>query len=635
MSLVFEAGDRPQISAKALCDGLERIYKSDSWTVQMLTDTPGFLLGMAKPPYYPLSVYETDTLFICMEGRIYGQSEDVTRRTLIELAETVAADWEGCKNILRPWVLETDGQFIVIIRHKPSGRVILFNDLLGQLGLYYNTSAGRAVFSRDLRFVCEVAACDEFDRQAMWQFMLFLYCLEYRTLVKDVFRLPAAGIVMMDKDGEIRKDTLYTFNFQHREHAGKSLDANAERLADLFTAACQRRAASANGTMVLLLSGGLDSRLIAGALSSAGIPFETTSYLDWGGRARVDADIAGEVAQTLGVKHRLYELSAGNGATVLEVLKIKHGQVNLGIPHAMQYYRRLYDSYQGRLTGWGGSGGDLAVADQRPPYKMRTLNSFVSYLLRFNQLFPAGRIAEMMRIDEKEIFLTMKRIVSAFPERSLDQKYTHYIICERGFARFLEGDERMRFLFDVMAPFWSPDVFFYAMNCPDEQKHASMLRARMLEKLDGRLAEIPRVMYERRVPLVTPEQCRKSLSERMRQWPNPVRFAVKTLRGRAQVPQRETGRAPAKAIIDCLRAQSRNCATIGEYFSIKGVNSLLDDLPNCGREAVAGLLTVFSTMEFLSEKRSTLEDYADAVVDAWVCDIRATSTAKMDPGEVK
>lgn len=613
-------GDQQQVSAQSLRRSLERTYRAEEQSVRVLMDTPHCILGAAIPEYYPLRIFENDTLFVCLEGRIYGLSDNAVDRQLMQLGQRVTSHRDEFKNELRQWLLNTDGQFICVIAHKGSGRTVLFNDVFGRLPLYYHLSERRGVFSRDLSLVSETTGRSEFDRQSIWQYLLLLYCLEYRTLLKDVFRLPAASLVMIDTAaGAIQKEAVYTFDFQQKQNELTSLEANAEQLADLLTEACRTRT-DADRTTVLSLSGGLDSRALAGALKRAGRPFETASWLDAGRRAKTDVEVAGEVAEALGVERWLCEPAPATGADVLELLRIKTGQVFLGIPHALQYFRNLNGRYGGRLIYFSGNGGDKVMPDLRPARKLRSLNQLVAHLLKSNQVFPLKMVSQLTGTDEEEILSELKTLLSSFPERSLQQKYVHFIICQRGFMRFLEGDERQRFFFEIAAPFWSPGFFFYAMNCPDEQKHGNRLYARMLQNLNCSLAGIDRAIEGRRVDIIVPDPAATPLADRLRRLPNPIRFARRTLRGHGSITQtvKPAGHVHSASVLDCLRNQSRRCAVIGEYFLLDKVNALLDDPSSCKRDAVSAILTVFSTMEWLTDKRSTLEDYHDTVMDPFM-----------------
>jgi asparagine synthase (glutamine-hydrolysing) len=75
----------------------------------------------------------------------------------------------------------------------------------------------------------------------------------------------------------------------------------ADRFHDALLEACQRHLAPSRST-ALLLSGGLDSRLLAGALREAGLPFEAITF---GAPTDTEQRFARRVAAQLGVPHRV------------------------------------------------------------------------------------------------------------------------------------------------------------------------------------------------------------------------------------------------------------------------------------------------------------------------------------------
>ena len=97
-------------------------------------------IGSSVYPGYPLESKETDDVFVCLEGRIYGHDPAATLDELLGVAVT---DVDGISAGLRSLAREWDGDFIALIYAKQSQRLWIATDPMGRLPLY-TRAAGRA-----------------------------------------------------------------------------------------------------------------------------------------------------------------------------------------------------------------------------------------------------------------------------------------------------------------------------------------------------------------------------------------------------------------------------------------------------------------------------------------------------------
>jgi asparagine synthase (glutamine-hydrolysing) len=121
------------------------------------------------------------------------------------------------------------------------------------------------------------------------------------TVLRGVRRLPPGSVLELSADGRVVERTGYVMPVTDELHDVAPLRVLADRFHVALLEACQRHLARSRST-ALLLSGGLDSRLLAGALREAGLPFEAISF---GAPTDTEQRFAGRVAAHLGVPHRL------------------------------------------------------------------------------------------------------------------------------------------------------------------------------------------------------------------------------------------------------------------------------------------------------------------------------------------
>ena len=122
-----------------------------------------------------------------------------------------------------------------------------------------------------------------FNLPLHFQYLLFAFSLGSRTLIENVRRVKRASLFYWAPGSrEVIVGTLHEMNYDFEEHAGRSLGSNIGNLIELLGSACRDRANY--GDMeenVVSLSGGLDSRAVAGGLKRSGIPFQAITYMDY------------------------------------------------------------------------------------------------------------------------------------------------------------------------------------------------------------------------------------------------------------------------------------------------------------------------------------------------------------------
>jgi len=73
----------------------------------------------------------------------------------------LAAD--GDDEFLTEWLLETDGEFLLVAADKETDRLGLLNDPLARLPTYYFHDGETFLFSRELRYLINEAPIEGFD----------------------------------------------------------------------------------------------------------------------------------------------------------------------------------------------------------------------------------------------------------------------------------------------------------------------------------------------------------------------------------------------------------------------------------------------------------------------------------------
>jgi asparagine synthase (glutamine-hydrolysing) len=129
------------------------------------------------------------------------------------------------------------------------------------------------------------------------------------TIQRGVRRLGPGFVLRTEPGGPPFEEAQYRYPLTGRHHDVPASEA-AGRLHDALRSAVRRQALPTVGN-ILLLSGGLDSRLLAGVLVLENIPVEAVTR---GITSDIEYQCARRVAASLGLPHRLAQPETGNYA---------------------------------------------------------------------------------------------------------------------------------------------------------------------------------------------------------------------------------------------------------------------------------------------------------------------------------
>ncbi|NIM19925.1 MAG: hypothetical protein GTO51_06725 [Candidatus Latescibacteria bacterium] len=251
------------------------------------------------------------------------------------------------------------GVFNILIYDARLGNIVLINDRLGMNPLYYYEGKD-FVFSYNVESILQVEDIKkEADSTGLAELLTIGYPLGNRTLIERIKRLPAASVLtcnISSRAVQIRK--YYADKPTRRSSRKASVRDCVEEASATFEQACRRLYLPAK-QYCLMLSGGCDSRLIAGAWPSS----ENMFSYSWGEKGSLEVKIAKRVAEIQGIGHHSLELS---GDVVAKALHETFREVgNLRYPNRLISAKEMKDlgaeiSVDGLLGGniLGGLGID-------------------------------------------------------------------------------------------------------------------------------------------------------------------------------------------------------------------------------------------------------------------------------------
>lgn len=202
-------------------------------------------------------------------------------------------------------LVELDGVFALACYHPRKRELILANDRLGFRPLYYMETKDWFAYAGEVKAL--LAICDRLpgiDEISLRQFFGFGHMLGERTWWQGIELLPPASVWRITADSKHCRQywTFADIHYEPRDEAEVR-----EEFGRLWSQAVRQRLKP--GFMPLLLSGGLDSRLLLAELRSQGAEVVAITF---GSPDCTDMNIARQVAQIASVPHRPLEMSSEN-----------------------------------------------------------------------------------------------------------------------------------------------------------------------------------------------------------------------------------------------------------------------------------------------------------------------------------
>lgn len=227
---------------------------------------------------------------VYVKGYLSDENEALyTDAELIEYYKTFKTTEEfidKCKN--------ANGNFVVIVAKDE--KVYIAADVTRTFPIFYAVSEGRIVISDDAYYLRDVLKL-EADITSTNEFLYTSYVTGSSTLLEGLKQI-VAGEVLVFEDGRVERISYFNYCVNSDEILK---NATVEQHNGLFRKAMQRIVDSVKGkTIVLPLSGGYDSRLIAVLLKE--LNYKNVICFTYGNIDNVEVQISKQVANTLGYK---------------------------------------------------------------------------------------------------------------------------------------------------------------------------------------------------------------------------------------------------------------------------------------------------------------------------------------------
>ncbi|HYD60717.1 MAG TPA: asparagine synthetase B family protein [Noviherbaspirillum sp.] len=241
---------------------------------------------------------------LSVRGHVYSvEGMPLATEQLAGCPVACVTDLHACSDAMR----RIEGFFALV--RVMEGRVIAAVDHLRSIPLFYGVANGSAYVSDDAEWVRNAVGNKEMDPLARDEFKLTGYVTGSQTLYPDVKELQAGELLLVDTtQGRPVVATARYFQYDHFPSVQADEGLLREKLDERLHAAVHRLAAWAGGRQIVIpLSGGYDSRLVATLLCRIGYP--NMLAFTYGVPGNKEAEYSRQVAQALGLKWHFVEYS--------------------------------------------------------------------------------------------------------------------------------------------------------------------------------------------------------------------------------------------------------------------------------------------------------------------------------------
>ena len=489
-------------------EGLARVlrvegvaYQERSWhddrfgAVNLLNESSGEL--------HQPAVSEDGNRVLFLDGEIYNLDE--LRRDLVgpshehasgSAAGTCLALFERCGDA---FAKRLNGQFNVVLYDKRARRVTIFNDRLAYRPLYYSHENGILLFALEKKAIFAARRrSPEFDPMGVLEFFAFGHNLEDRTVFQGIYAIPQGAVLHIDSNG-VR--TRQYWRPAYSRSGPTQLTESAEELGQRL---CRATAVRADGPRRcgIFLSGGLDSRAVAGALAT--VRTDVTAFT-FGGEDSAEVRYAREIADRLGFQHRRLSYQ---GVSHNEALPRIVWRTECAIPFnqtlSTEQHRYIHPDVQVMFNGHFGdalTGGHILPQQ----FLARGPDSLAAHILAkrtLMQLPGLRQVFDRRFLDEAypEMFDAVRRTLRSFEETRKPLLYNLWDMTVRQRRFTFSSPAVDRYLFEQITPFVDNEVVDWALRLPLRFLAGQRAYKRMIVQTFPTIADVPWTRTGRPIP---------------------------------------------------------------------------------------------------------------------------------------
>lgn len=300
---VYRVNASDESSERTFREALGSMLHTQDARSRVCLQADGLLIGAVfrENGVRTLDTYESDNWFMGIYGEIREEGSD-RPLTAKMLAERVQTQGVGAFDTFY-------GSYQVVGVNRNHGKLVVQNDRQGSLPLFYHVDGSVFSFAPEAKGVLKTANVNpELSVTSAASFLREGFPLTGDSMFAGISRLKPGHRIVLDMQSlKIDVQPYWRLSFDGAQD--DSLRTNAKRLYDLIVRAHEKSTGDSPENFGLFLTGGIDSRGMAGALNAIGRLPKTS--LTWCGKTRIsnsDPDVAAKIAGYYGFPHLIVSM---------------------------------------------------------------------------------------------------------------------------------------------------------------------------------------------------------------------------------------------------------------------------------------------------------------------------------------
>ncbi len=516
-----------------------------------------------------MSLFDDDSFSLGFSGEVYGMSDNnVTASFFANIYKS-----EGIKSLCN-----LNGLYLIAIYDKRLNTFYLINDRYGFKKCYYWLNNDELIFNRDYKHICNHPDFrGHIDEDALADFLYLGFVLEDRTFFREIKLLPAASILTFEK-GNISIEKYWDYSFYRQSKQDRTEADYLKEFYQKLLSAVDKRI-KGRTDLILPLSGGLDSRTLAGMVSKARFGGKVRA-LSYGHDYCYDVVYGKKIANALRYPHTFLPVSTDYLTRYAEkFVSLTDGTIRCHNAHLMLFHDFLFGKKCSNvLTGFLGdvlTGTNFNkewIGNDENDVILKTFEISVNHLddLKYyltNDLYE--------RIVDKTI-PSIKKYFHATNTEDLFYK-AHYLTLTQRQRRYVAFNIfSYEPLGNVLSPFTDNDLVDFIIGVPKEFLMEQSLYRKMIARYLPEVASAP--WNKTRLPL-NASWVREGLHWR---WEKLNRYPlVRETIGRKYEMMNDNYLNTAEAIRtgskDFVMKQIKENPFLAEYVNMDRIHQMLDD----------------------------------------------------------
>ena len=481
-----------------------------------------------------------------------------------------------------------NGRFVIALWNKLEKVLNLLCDRYGFCKLFYWITPERLLFASEYKaIIWHKDFPRKIDLQGMADFMALGYSTEDRTFFENIRLLPPASVATFNEDGSLSIQKYWDYSFHTEEDPLWLEEDYVDQFAETLAKATQRQIDS-NKNIGLPLSGGFDSRVLAGMLDRLHFKGDVRTF-SFGHPYAFDVVYGRKIAKNVGYEHSYIPIESTYLRDHAEnFVWLMEGTVDCLNAHMLLTYPFIREnSLDTIMTGFF---GDIICGSAAWIYSVGVRGGTDD-----EDIFRRQYDVHAGIIKDKDMSVYMNdHVYQAIRGKTFNVLRSRYFQCpskNRYFrSRYFSTLERQRrytsfnlyifdFIANVASPFLDSEFVEFIYHVPAELMIYQNVYRKMIVKHLPKVASVPH--NETRLPL-NASTIRKGLHWRWeRLLKNPL---IRATMGRRYARMNDnylnTNEAIRTGSRDFVMKHIKDNPFLAEYFNMDRVHQMLDDHMN-------------------------------------------------------